>query len=156
MVACRSVLALGRAASGTKDYSQFRKILTCLLMSILKKEIELNCNEICAILSSSYMASSCWSECLHVFCKVHKKKIYWGCSLTKYMFHIRVSCKTMALISEKESQGDEDSELRYDANDSHVENSTMRWSILWDLPYKYCQSYFNGLTKKWKSTGVVS
>ena len=42
------------------------------------------------------------------------------------MFRIRVSCKTMALISEKESQGDEDSELRYDANDSHVENSTMR------------------------------
>lgn len=44
------------------------------------------------------------------FCKVHKSKIY-SCYLTKPLFRSRVSCKITALISEKESRGDEDSEL---------------------------------------------
>lgn len=63
MVACRSVLALGIAASGKKDYSQFRKILQhASLTSVLKEERDLNYDEVGAVCSCSGVASSHWSE----------------------------------------------------------------------------------------------
>lgn len=155
MGVCRSIVALGIAATERENNSQFRWVLHHASRHLyLKEERELYYDEFRVIPSSSCMTPSLNLNNCFIFCKVHKSKVY-RCSLTKFTFHFRVSCNITALISEKKSQGNNDLEVRYDTNNSDIVQA-VKWCCLQIFLCKYCQSYFNDLTEKWESTGGVS